>query len=313
MNVIPFVFAILLILSYGMAASLQGRLLSHRNQRAYVALRGAELDILRKSEKRQFKSLSGDVVQKERDKRPPKAKNSSKPKAAEEPDPPELNAPCARLNLHPLIAEGRDLHPALYETAAKMLRIFYQKQFFPTEKRFEYKILDAILAGAKIKIGEKSTLALETIALQDPSFQPLYYAFLKGTKKVQLSEVGHPPLIDYWKIEKEKGKICLFHCHPDMLTVFFGFKTAPKLYEELHDKTKKTILSLEEILEWAGDPQLGFTAKEVWDLIDFKRPQHADAMRQTMLGAQDGVTIRKNVSLKPTQTVNTPPPKNGSF
>ena len=47
MNVIPFIFTILLILTYSMAATFQGRVLTHRNQKAYMALRGAELDILR--------------------------------------------------------------------------------------------------------------------------------------------------------------------------------------------------------------------------------------------------------------------------
>jgi hypothetical protein len=292
MNVIPFVFTILLILSYGMAASFQGRLLSHRNQKAYVSLCKAELQILRQSEKEQFKSLPGDLVKKEKKPQQNQTKNSIKVKL------PEVNLPCAKLNLYPLLTEGQSAHPALYETAAKMLRTFYQNPLFKTEKRFEYKILDAILAGGKIKIDAKNSLALETIALSDPTLQPFYYAFLKGTKRYQLSEIGYPPLVDYWKIEKDPAKICLFHCNPDMLTIFFGVKTAPKLHDELRDESKKAGMSLEAILEWATDPQLRFVDKEVWELIDFKRPQHGSALQQTMLAEEDGVLIRKDVSLK---------------
>ncbi len=296
MNVIPFVMAILLILTYGMAASMQGRFLTHRNQKAYLSLRGAELDILRKSERRQFKAMPGTPVKKEQPPRSSRPKQQAKSKKSKQTI--ELNAPCARLNLYPLILEGRDANAALYETAAKTLRIFYQTTFFHTEKRFEYKLLDAILAGAKAKIEGKNSLALETIAIQDPSLQPLYYALLKGTKHYQLSEVGYPTLVDYWKIEKETGKICLFHCHPDMLTIFFGPKTAPKLFKELRENSKKAGMSLDAILEWASDPQLRFVEKAVWDLIDFKRPQHSDSLRQTMIGQEGDVLIRKNIALK---------------
>ena len=297
MNVIPFVMTILLILTYGMAASMQGRFLTHRNQKAYLSLRGAELDILRKSEWRQFNALPGDTVKKEHQPRNSHPKKQAESEESEQTI--ELNTPCARLNLYPLIAEGREAHAALYETAAKTLRIFYQKPFFDTEKRFEYKLLDAILAGAKTKLEGKNSLALETIAIKDPSLQPLYYALLKGTKHYQLSEMGYPTLMDYWKIEKETGKICLFHCHPDMLTVFFGEKTAPKLFKELRENSKKAGMSLDAILEWASDPQLRFVDKEVWNLIDFKRPQHSDSLRQTMIGQEEDILIRKNIDFKP--------------
>jgi len=283
MNVIPLVMIILFILSYGAAASLQTRLLTYRNQKAHVALQKAELSILRKSEKKQFNLLQGVKVKKEKKKSTPRTNHTAKP----------VNAPCARLNLYPLLVNGRETHPALYETAAKMLRLFYQNSF-PSEKKFEYKMLDAIIAGAKEKGPDNNKIALETIVVQD--LQPLYYRLLKGTKRYQLSVVGYPPLTDYWKIEKEQGKICLFHCNLDMLTLFFGTKTALKLFEEIHDKTKKS-LSIEGILDWGTDPQLRFVDKQVWDLIDFKRPQHRNGADQTIIVTKEGVTIRKDISL----------------
>ena len=293
MNVIPFVFTILLILSYSMAASFQGKLLSHRNQKAYTALCKAELHILRLSEERQFKSLPGDLVKIEKK---PSTRNQTR--TSEPLELPEVNPVCAKLNIYELITKGQNDQAALYETAAKMIRTFYQNELFKKEKRFEYKILDAILAGAKTKLEGKNTLALETIALSDKTLQPFYYAFLKGTKHYKVSEIGYPPLIDFWKIEKDPAKICLFHCNHDMLTVFFGPKTAAKLYAELRDPSKKAGLSLEAILEWSTDPQLHFVDKEVWDLIDFHRPKHGSALVQTMLAEEEGVFIRKDVSFK---------------
>ena len=294
MNVIPFVFTILLILSYSLAASFQGRVLSHRNQKAYTALCKAEMQILRKSEEQQFKTLPGDVVKKQKKPFLPRSIRTSAPVKV-----PEINPICAKLNLYPLITEGPSAHSALYETAAKMLRSFYQHALFKTEKRFEYKILDSILAGAKIKIEGKNSLALETIALSEPTLQPVYYTFLKGTKHYQISEIGYPPLIDYWKIEKNPTQICLFHCNSEMLTIFFGAKTASKLYDELHDGSKKADMNLEAILEWAIDPQLRFVDKEIWHLINFQRPKHGNASQQTFLAEQGGILIRKDVSFKP--------------
>src|ERR1700677_2523126 len=116
MNVLPFVLAIFLVLSYGMASSLQGRLNMHRNQKAYTALRTAERRILQSSERERFKTLSGAIVEKTKGDK--KARPPSKPL-------PSLNSPCARLNLYPLIEEGKEAHSALYEKTATLLRIFY--------------------------------------------------------------------------------------------------------------------------------------------------------------------------------------------
>lgn len=294
MNIIPFVFALLLIFSYSIAASFQARLLSHKNQKAFLSLRGAELDILRKSELEQFKSLAGEAVKKPKQQR----LKEKKPEKEKKKEPLPLNTPCAKLNLYPLVIEGREMHQALYDSVAKTLRVFYQGHFFPTEKRFEYKLLDAILAGAKEKLRGKTKLAIETISLKDPNLQPMYYALLKGTKHYELGVTGYPPLIDYWKMEKEASKICLFHGHPDILTVFFGAKTAAKLYEELHDGSNKAVLTLDAIFAWGTDPELRMVPQDVWDLIDFKRPQHGKESFQTLVGQEEDALIRKNILLK---------------
>lgn len=293
MNVLPFVLAILFIFSYGLVASLQGRTSMHRNQKAYTALRGAEKRLLRKSEKEQFKALDGVLVKKTGNKR---AASTGRSDAKELFYP--INGACAKLNLYPLIEEGKEAQASLYEMAAKLLRTFYFESLFAQEKQFEYKFLDALIAGAKQAMRENAALPLETIDLKDHFLQQRYYTCLKGTKKYLLSQKGYPPLGDYVKIEKGSSQICLFHCHPDMLSVFFGLKAAPKLYAELHAEHRKEGMDLEAILQWSADPQLYFVDQGVWELIDFKKSKHGSSAQQTLVAEEDGVAIRKKITLK---------------
>jgi hypothetical protein len=264
MNILPFVFAVLFVLSYGIGSSFQTQIAFYRNQKASLKSLKAEQNFLRYSEEKQFKNLPGLEVKVDK-----KAASTPSTRVTDPKDVPlpPINFDCARLNLFPLINEGKEAHLELYETAAKLLRIFYQTEVFGSKKRFEYQLLDQLLAAAKKAIEDKKVLPLETLPLKDSSLQPIYYTLLKGTKK------HFPPLLEYFKVERDPSKICLFHAHPKMMTVFFGEKTAYKLYQELH-KTKKASMELEAILQWGNQPQLAFVDGKVWELIDFHRPKH---------------------------------------
>ena len=113
---------------------------------------------------------------------------------------------------------------------------------------------------------------------------PTYEQVCSGT-------TGHAEVI--W-IEYDPREIS----YRDLLTVFFGSKTAPKLYQELHGEGKKPVMTIDAILEWATDPQLRFVDKKVWDLINFGRPQHASPANQTLLIEEDGVSVRKTILKK---------------
>ncbi len=290
MNILPFVFAILFILSYGIGASFQNQIVSHRNQKANLGLLRAERRFLQQSEMEQFKTLPGIKVKSEK-----REKNSSSSKEAplQEVPLPEINPSCARLNLFPLIAEGKEAHLPLYETAAKLLRTFYQAAVFGSEKQFEYKLLDNLLASAKKQLKEKEALALETLFLKEAQLQPIYYVLLKGTKK------RFPSLLDYLKIERTPSQICLFHAHPKIMTVFFEEKTAHKLYQKLHGN-KKEPMGLEAILQWANDPHLAFVDAKVWELIDFNGSKHGSPSQKTLVAEDDEthISIRKNIQVK---------------
>jgi len=270
MNLLPFVITVLLILSYGTTASLQNRIASRQNQKAHLGLRNAELKILQQCEQQHYSELPGTSIKSK------KVKSAgTEPKIAKET--PKFNLPSAQLNLFPLVDKGREEHPALYETAAKLLRTFYQIQK-------EYKLLDAILAAAKSALHEKLRLPIETLAVKD--FQPLYYTLLKGTKKI-------PPLIDYLKIERIPSQVNLFDADIHMLTVFFGTKTAELLYDKLQESST---MHMDAILEL--DPHLAFVDEAVWKLLNFTKakPSHLTLSAQD---AETGISLRKDLLLKP--------------
>lgn len=288
MNILPFVFAILFILSYGVGASLQNQIASRRNHKANLGLLRAERKFLQESEMEQFKALPG-IERKSETKATPRQAPAKQEKDATYP---EINPTCSRLNLYPLIDEGKVKQPALYELAAKFLRLFYAKEVFRGEKQFEYKLLDTLLDSAKKPLEKADTVALETVFLKETSLQPVYYTLLKGTKR------HFPSLLDYFKIERNPSQICLFHAHPKMMALFFGEVAANKLFQELH-KNKRALTGMEEILQWLNDPQLAFVDGKVWELLDFQRPKHGKALQKTLVTEDEEthISLRKNIQV----------------
>lgn len=291
MNILPFVFTILLIFAYTGAASFQKYFTSRQAQSAYIGLRKAERTLQRKTEKKQYKTLPGTLVILDKGKKEPRIKS-------EEKKIPSINPSCARLNLFPLINEGRETHPELYNMALKVLQLFYQEQIFLEGSQTAARLLDSLLASAKQTLKDQDVLALETLALNEETLQPLYYRLLKGTKHSDLfSSKGYPALIDYFKIERVPSQICLFHAHPHMLAPFFGTKTALRLYKIVHQE-KKAGFEIEALITLLGDAHLRFTPPAVWELIDLKRPHHSIG-KQTLI-AEDkktGISLRKTLPM----------------
>lgn len=300
MNILPFVFAVLLILSYGATSSFHSRIASRRNQKAHVGLRKTELSFLRQSEKEHYNELPGVAVKAEKTNAPRSMLPKSKPEKERQEELGKFNPPCARINLFPLVDQGREAHPKLYETAAKLLRTFYQNSALGSEKGVELQLLDSIVLAAKRSLQEEISIPIETLDLQDPALQATYYTLLKGTKKCKLGQKGHPPLIDYFKIERKQAPVCIFDAHPNMLAVFFGIKSAPAIHKALHEGLKKSI-DLETIIELTHDSQLAMVDADVWKLLNFERPTHGNASRRTLLieDVETGISLRKDIQFTP--------------
>ena len=291
MNILTFVLAILLVLTYGAVASFQHHTSSRRSTSAYIGLRKAERSLLRQSEGKTFKTLAGESVE-----APTKHSKSTQKPISPQLHIPAVNPPCCRLNLFPLLEEGKEVEHARYELAAKMLRLFYGKDFLNQKKGLEYRLLDAMIESAKKAMKEQGTLAIETLSLADSDLQPLYYLLLKGTKHADLfSAKGHPPLIDFIKIERDNSPICLFHAHPYMLAPFFGLQKAMPLYEKLHREVKGSI-KIEALIALANDPTLAMADPDIWKLLDLKKHKHTE-LTETLVAEdrESGILIRRDI------------------
>lgn len=298
MNLLGLVFALLLIFSYGSYAVWDKHVTGNRLRNTHLSHKRANRALLN-----EFESNFYNNTLKRHKTGPSQTSHKSKKEVFEEEvnedeKIPEINKECSRLNLWPLIQEGRESHTALYELAAKMIRTFYDP-LLPKEKRFEYRFLNVWLASAKKCIqGEEGAFSLEKITLLDSDLQKIYYKMLKGTKKWDLEEnIGYPPLQDYIKAEPHESKICVFHAHPDMVATLFNRKLAIKLCGEIHKKGGAPLTR--ELIERLGNEAHIFSIDPaLFELIQLSGYlQHED--KKKIFAADFGdVRLRKNLTLQ---------------
>lgn len=293
MNVLSLVFSVMLIISYGYYAVWEKNIAGRRLRTTYTAHNQANRTILNKFESKIYNSLGSKKA-----KSPNSGKKGEKKRTGKKKKAPEFNRGCARINLWPLIQEGKENHAQLYELSAKLIRTFYAP-ITPNEKRFEYHILDVLIASAKEAIQENEDLfSLEKIELLDPDLKRIYYKMLKGTKKWDLRQnIGYPPLLDYVKAERSEEKICIFHSHPDMLTLLFNSELAWKLHEEIH-KDQGAVLSRELIEHLASELHMIRLDSDIFQIVTLKEYYSHEDKKKIITAGQGEVLLRKNLSLK---------------
>ncbi len=298
MNVVGLVFSLLFILSYGMFACWEKQIASIYLRKTYVGHQKVNRKILNRYQSTIYDNCPG----KSKPEAPkPKSSRKKKPKkktADEEKKEFDPNPECARLNLWPLIQEGRENHPLLYELATRMLHTFYTP-LIADKKQFETSFLDALLLAAKLTIQEEAPFALEKIDLKDPDLQRIYYKMLKGTKQWDLSaKDGYPSLLDYMKAVPSPEKLCVFHAHPDMITVLFGPKVASNLYMEIHRK-KAPLLTRELVQHLCSELHQLAIDEALFELLILGCPHH-DEIKKTFIArdADTGVSLKKMLYLK---------------
>ncbi|PIS02322.1 MAG: hypothetical protein COT85_06025 [Chlamydiae bacterium CG10_big_fil_rev_8_21_14_0_10_42_34] len=292
MNILGLIFSLLLILSYGFFSCWDRQVGSNRLCKSYVGHEKANRKLINSYQSTVYKSLRSKS-------NPTKAKaetqSQNAPKKTKELP---LNRVCSKMNLWPLIQEGKEAQPLLYELTAKMIRTFYEP-VFNGRKRFEYHFLDAFLSAAKMAAQEDPLFALEKIDLKEDLLQRCYYKMLKGTKQWNLVQhVGYPSLLEYVKTEPTKDKICIFHAHPDLITVLFNQKIATLLYEEIH-KEDAPLLTQELVERICSEQHLVGIDQELFDLLELGRPHHEENKKTFIAEDKDThVTLKKSFYLK---------------
>jgi hypothetical protein len=288
MNILGLVFSLLLILSYTFYACWDKQTASSRLRTTYRGHEIVHRKILNKYASEVYDQLTRKSKAPNPDEDEIYEEHEVSPKKATVPD---FNHTCSKLNLYPLIQEGRENHPLLYELAARLIRLFYAP--LSTEKRFEYHILNSLLASAKA-FPPDTPFAFEKLLLDD--YQRIYYKMLKGTKQWHLpTNQGYPPLLDYIKSHPSHEKICLSHAHPDLLTVVFNESIATTLYPLIHQQdgpalTPELIRTLfSDAHQLEPDPALLL-------LLEYGHPNHSDPYR-TLVAQDSNICLRQKVYL----------------
>ena len=299
MNLLGLVFSIILILSFSCYACFDKQLTGHRLRTIYLSHQKTNRKMLNSYQSKVYQDCRGKANRNQNSNSTLK-EDEDEDKIEEEVDilPKDLNRECARINLWPLVQEGRESHPTLYELTAKLIRDFYAP-IQSDRKRFEYYFLDLLLSSIKESLQDSNPLALEKISLPDPEIQKKYYHMLKGTKQWDLaSNIGYPPLLDYIKLTPSGGKICISHAHLDLLSVLFNKEAAQKLFNEIHKKDKPA-LTVELIETICSEKRLIGLDKNLLALLEFNYPVHQE--NKKIFVAEDtssGIFLRKNIYLK---------------
>lgn len=283
MNFVTFVFSLLLIFAFGTFVVLEKQSGDRRLRKTYLGHVLANREILSKWESKTYKSF-----------RSPKKEAVKKETQPNQRELPEINPNCSRLNLWPLVQEGKEQNLALYEMTLKLLDTFYGKSLFerPEEKAI---FLNAFLKKAQEMI-QKNQFSLEKIAM-DSAFQTRYYRMLKGTKTwIPEKGVGYPSLLDVIKVDEAPSKVCLCHAHQGQLIGIFGQKAGTLLFQEIH--TEEGQVPTKEFVEevFSRSHQLALN-EEMFDLLEMGRHRHLEKGKTTLIAADDasGISLRKNI------------------
>ena len=291
MNLLSMVMGLLLIFACTFTLSLRKATMSQNVEKTYQAHVNASRKILNS-----YESICYQRMREEKKEPKNETKNVQREKHVQ-----ALNRDCARLNLWPLLQDGKQNHLVLYETAAQLLRTFYGEQLFAKQPRLEYRLLDAILDAAQSASHDANLtyLSLEKLALKESNvkqlypLQLLYYRMLKGTKQ-QMGGQNYPTMLDYFALEKKDSHICLQHASADMLRALFGEKAAPVIYHELQES--KIPLLPERVREICSQNGLISLNDDFLKLLDLNSC-HRSSGQKTLVQQDADVCLKQKVFL----------------
>lgn len=301
MNVLSFVFSILFLLTFAFYACIHRQILTHKIQKTFDSQNIVRRKLAASYEGEVYKAIQT-MKKNETEKKTTSSKTPKQKKEKKKEEIPKINPECAKLNLWPLLEQiqkdkkDEEENPELYEKAAHLFRLFYQKPLLSgalAKERSEYRFLDEWIACMKEELlkERREEFVLEKIAFKDKTLQALYYNMLRG------AETEYPSLLDLVKVKNPKGrkeKLCLLHATPAMISIFFG-EAAAAVYEEMHSET--LAVTKERIDELCRLHHHPIQNKDVFDLLNLSRFKHPEASEITLLeeDEESKITLRKKV------------------
>ncbi len=283
MNFLTFIFSLLLLISFGTHLILEKQNSQKKIRNSIVGHLAAQRKILSQTEQKRYQSIPLPITGTETT--PPTKHTPSQKKAPELPD---TNPECAKINLFPLIQEGREIEPFLYEITTKIIKTMYGPHLFKEHPKEEIPFLTAFLQISKKAIEKKESFALEKLFFNNPKWQRIYYRMLKGSKQF-------PSLLDVIKASEIPSKICLSHAHPFQLQLLFGPKIGTRLFQEIHEDPP-TPLTKELITQLYTENHALTPEISVLNSIEYSSA-HAHKDKKTYIAKDNAtnITLKKNV------------------
>jgi hypothetical protein len=278
MNVLAFLFSLLLICACSFSLSMRTQQLSELIDRTYQAHHRVSQSILNS-----YESLCYKQIPKKRSEPSSKKQNHRSHQKRTH------NRECARLNLWPLVREGKERHPVLYQTAAQLLRNLYGEALFSDQGQYEVVLLNALMTAAQMELTKHPDLLFLSIEkLRLPQCSLLYYQMLKGTKRVS-GESGYPSLLEFLSLDKRASRICIHHASEPLLTACFGSCIAHQLMEQ------EEPLQRDEFRELCARKGRRFS-EEFFDLFDLHKSSHRTTDSQKIVVHDENeVLLRKKL------------------
>lgn len=285
MNLLIFVFSLLLIFSYSFSVAFEKFKGERKIRSSYLGHINANRKILSAYETELYKAFPSKPNPVQTTPISNSTKKITKPILI-----PKINPECARLNIASLLSTNIEENRLLYDLTAKLIKIFYGAPLLQNKPHAEYQFLDTFLKTARAQEGEP----LEKLNFHNPDLQEIYYQMLKGTKK------SYPSLLDYIvMIPHSRSPICLYHAHPLLLTVFFGEKASIKIYNEMH-KPEGLPVTEEVIERLCNENHTPVLQPEIFKFLQLGKPIHKNRGKKALIQTDDAtaITLRKTLQLK---------------
>lgn len=278
MNFLTLIFSFLLLLGFGTHLILEKQLTQNQLKSSYLGHVRAHRDILRQHEKQLYRQIDLPITPV-----PEKVGSEKKPKAKKSP---LFNPLCARINILPLIREGKEKHPFLYELMLHILRTCYSPLFAHNTSFNESTFLNLFLK----ECGQFPVVQFEKLFAQNEPLRAFYYRMLKGSKQ---SQEEFPPLTDLIRADIKNSSICLVHAHVTMLKILFGEKIGFRLEEELK-KESPTPLSREMIEHLYSELHKPLPKEELFAILAYRAVKQ-DRNKSSYMAHEDSVLLKKTI------------------
>lgn len=205
----------------------------------------------------------------------------------------------SKFNLLPLLElKTEPKNHILYEICASLFRELYKDSLFKQIKRdgLEYDLLNAILTTCRTKNTIKT---LSDLYPQEAHLRRLFYKMLKGTNQYDLSiKQGIARLEDFFTLNK--GPVIYFSCASiPLLHALFGEKTTSKILSEEKQKyakgEKKIALTQDELTALLShDPARSSTILELDKHMTFSH-KHMKQSTICKKNTQNGLIVQKKI------------------